>query len=366
MRIYSPIFASLVSMLLLAGCQKSDPPKTVDNAIVVDTITVNTVSESAWADTLGRVESGQGIAVRSQVTGRLKTIAFEPGKAVGQNAILYTIEDGSYRAKVLDAEAALSVAKSNRIKAERDAKRNELLWKQQVISKQTYDDSRTSLESAELNEFASKARWQQAVIDLNHCTVRAPVSGIPALSQVNPGDMITAQSTLMTNIETPKDLRVVFTVADRLLFGKNISLKSRVLLSQENGVKLQGKLDYISPEIGNTTATRTFRVKLSDEDLAHAMPGSFIRVRLETGRLDNVFRVPQKAVQQLSDGSYQVYLARDGKAVAQRVTLAQWVDTDWVVTGGLKAGDLVITNQFLRLRDGIDVKLADKPVEQQG
>lgn len=366
MRICSPLFASLVSVLLLAGCQKSDPPKTVENAIVVQVITVNTVSESAWTDTLGRVESGQGIAVRSQITGRLKTITFEPGKAVGQNTILYIIEDGTYRAKVLDAEAALSVAKSNRTKAERDVKRNELLWKQKVISKQTYNDSRTTLESAKLNELAAKAQWQQAVIDLNHCTVRAPVSGIPSLSQVNPGDMITAQSTLMTTMETPKDLRVVFTVADRTLLGKQISLESRVLLSQENGTNLQGKLDYISPEIGNTTATRTFRVKLSDKDLVHAMPGSFIRVRLETGRLDNVFRVPQKAVQQLSDGTYQVYLFKDGKAVAQPVTLAQWVDTDWVVTSGLKAGDQIITNQFLRLRSGVAVELVDKPGEKQG
>lgn len=370
MRIRTTLLASLVPVLFLMGCQKSEAPKANTAPIAVQTTTVNTVTESAWVDTLGRVESGQGIEVRAQITGRLKSVAFTPGTTVGQNAVLYTIEDGTYRAKVLNTEAALATAKSNRLKAERDVKRNELLWKQNAISKQAYEDSKTTLANAQLNETAAKAQWQQAVIDLNHCVVRAPASGVPALSQVNPGDMITAQTTLMTTLETPSDLRVVFTVADRLLQGKNVTLANQVQLTQENGTALQGKLDYLSPDIGSSTAARTFRVKLSDADVAKVMPGNFIRVRLETGRLENVFRVPQKAVQQLPDGTYQVFLLKDNKAVAQPVTLAQWVDTDWVVTSGLKAGDKIITNQLLRLRDGLAVKVSEKPskksTDQQG
>ena len=185
--------------------------------------------------------------------------------------------------------------------------------------------------------------------------MRSPAAGIPALSRVNPGDMISAQSTLMTTLETPGDLRVVFTVADRLLKGAALGLENKVKLSTENNEPLQGHLDYLSPELGTDTAARTFRARLSEESLKKVLPGNFIRVRLETSRLDGVFRVPQKAVRQLDNGLYQVFVLRDGKALARSVTVGEWVDTDWIITGGLQAGDRVIVNQLLRLRDGMSV-----------
>ena len=80
-------------------------------------------------------------------------------------------------------------------------------------------------------------------------------------------------------------------------------------------------------------------------------------MRLAAGVLPNAFRVPQKAVLQLPDGSYQVFLMKDNKAQAQRVVATQWVDTDWVITSGLHSGDVVITNQLIRLRDGLKVEL---------
>ncbi len=360
MRQYANILLVLSVATILAGCNKSVPPKANTAPLAVHTITASPTDESAWVDVLGRVESAHGVQVRSQITGRLKAINFEPGKAVGQNDILYYIEDGTYRAKVLDAEATLATARTNRTKAERDAHRSDELFKQNATSRQANDDAKTALKNARLNEAAAQARWQQAVIDLSHTSVRAPSAGIPALSSVNPGDMITAQSTLMTTLETPSDLRVVFTVADRLLEAKHITLENAIELSTEQGTPLKGTLDYIAPSLNSTAASRTFRAKIAASDLNKVVPGAFIRVRLETGKLQSVYRVPQKAVLQLDSGEYRVYVLKDGRAVSQPVKLAQWVDNDWVVTSGLSSGDKIIVDQLLRLRDGASVTPAAK------
>ena len=73
----------------------------------------------------------------------------------------------------------------------------------------------------------------------------------------------------------------------------------------------------------------------------------------------NVFRIPQKAVLQLPDGSYAVYVAENGKAVRRAVTVGLWSGSDWIVRTGLKTGDRVITNQLLKLQDGAAVRLAN-------
>lgn len=358
--LFRPLFVSVwcvLPALILMGCKETPPTVRAQAPIVVSTLTVQSQDETLWLDALGRVESGNPTEVRSQVSGRLKRIHYEAGKPVFPNTVLYTLDEDTYKAKVQDTEAALAAAKTTREKAQRDWQRNQQLFKQNVVSRVVYDDAKTAYQNALNNETAAKAKWQQAIIDLNHCTIRATKAGVAQLSLVNPGDMITAQSTLMTTIETPQDLRVSFTLSDRQLANKTPTLDSAVLLSLENGDKLSGNLDYLSPALNTDTATRTFRVKLSDESVHRVLPGSFVKVRLAAGVLPNAFRVPQKAVLQLPDGSYQVFLMKDNKAQAQRVVASQWVDTDWVITSGLHSGDVVITNQLIRLRDGLKVEL---------
>jgi membrane fusion protein (multidrug efflux system) len=63
-------------------------------------------------------------------------------------------------------------------------------------------------------------------------------------------------------------------------------------------------------------------------------------------------------VRQLSDGTYSVYLLKDGKAHAQGVKVGRWLGTDWIITEGLKPGDVLITNQQQRLKDKLPVQAA--------
>lgn len=116
-----------------------------------------------------------------------------------------------------------------------------------------------------------------------------------------------------------------------------------------------GKIDFSATQIDTTTGTRALSAILDPSEL---LPGQFVSVRLFLGDQDNVFLIPQKAVRQLSDGGYSVFVMEDGKARTRKIEVGRWKGKDWIVTDGLKNGDIVIVNQVQRLRDRMPVNVA--------
>ena len=141
-----------------------------------------------------------------------------------------------------------------------------------------------------------------------------------------------------------------FAPSERRLNGADITLDNRVRLFANNGKEYQAKLDFVSQSLDPDTSTRLMRARFIEA--TPVLPGEFVRVRLQTTVEKQVFRVPQKAIMQMPDGSYRVYVRQGDKAVAKTVTVGLWEGTDWIVYTGLEDGDHVITDQLLRLRDG--------------
>ena len=82
-----------------------------------------------------------------------------------------------------------------------------------------------------------------------------------------------------------------------------------------------------------------------------------------TGVDKHAYRVPQRAILQRPDGTYAVYIVKDNKALRQTVTVGLWEGKDWIVLSGLEDGDRVITNQLLRIQDGMPVRLAESTAQ---
>lgn len=141
-----------------------------------------------------------------------------------------------------------------------------------------------------------------------------------------------------------------FAPSERLLGGAEITTKSGVRLFSADGKEYKARLDFVSQSLDPDTSTRLMRARF--EEAAPVLPGEFVKVRLETVVNQNVFRVPQKSIVQMPDGSYRVYVREGDKAVAKTVKVGLWEGTDWIVFSGVDEGDLVITDQLLRIRDG--------------
>ena len=348
-----------LAVMLLSGC--SDRGARTERApLQVTTLSAEPISTYRWAETFGQTEGIEQVEVRAQVSGVLRKLHFKEGERVKAGQTLFEIEKDPYEAALTQAVAQRRQAEANLTKANRDYKRAAQLIKVNAVSRQDYDDAKTAVDVAQSEVALAKAQETNARIDLEHALVPAPVDGYAGKSEVNVGSRVTAQTTLLTSITQPDTLRVSFAISDRVV--------SQATLTEDNLVQvfipatktpLMAKLDYIGQQIDANRGTLRLRAVLPPTD--KLKPGQYVEVRLMTGRLENVFSLPQGAIRQRPDGTYSVYVVDNGLAREREVTLSHWEGTQWIVTSGLKAGDKVIVDQILRLRDKLPV--AEKKAE---
>lgn len=352
------------ALFLLSGC--SDRRQTVERPpLQVGTIVATPISTYRWAETFGQTEGVEEVEVRSQVSGVLRALHFKEGEWVKAGDTLFEIEKEPYEAALIQAQAQAKQAQANLVKAQRDYRRASELIKVNAISRQEFDDAKTSLDVAASELALAKAQQTNAQINLEHALVPAPVDGIAGKSEVNVGSLVSAETTLLTSITQPDTLRVAFSVSDSSLAGATLT-KDNIVQVYVPGAKtpLIARLDYIGRQIDADRGTLRLRAVLPKTD--QLLPGQYVEVRLMLGRLEKVFSLPQGVIRQRPDGTYSVYVLQDGLAREREVTLAHWEGSNWIITSGLKPGEEVISNQILRLRDKLKVvKANDQGVDSQ-
>ena len=345
------------ALFLLSGC--SDRRQTVERPpLQVGTIVATPISTYRWAETFGQTEGVEEVEVRSQVGGVLRALHFKEGEWVKAGDTLFEIEKEPYEAALIQAQAQAKQAQANLVKAQRDYRRASELIKVNAISRQEFDDAKTSLDVAASELALAKAQQTNAQINLEHALVPAPDDGIAGKSEVNVGSLVSAETTLLTSITQPDTLRVAFSVSDSSLAGATLT-KDNIVQVYVPGAKtpLIARLDYIGRQIDADRGTLRLRAVLPKTD--QLLPGQYVEVRLMLGRLEKVFSLPQGVIRQRPDGTYSVYVLQDGLAREREVTLAHWEGSNWIVTSGLKPGEEVISNQILRLRDKLKVVKAN-------
>jgi membrane fusion protein (multidrug efflux system) len=199
-------------------------------------------------------------------------------------------------------------------------------------------------------------------LDLAWTTVTAPVAGTTGRAAKSEGNLVTVGSdSLLTSIYQLNPMWVRFSLGESDLAkfpGGRVSAKdvTGVQLVMANGTIYEkpGKLNFLASNIDTTLGTQALRAEFTNPD-SQLLPGQFVRIRLLTGERDGVFLVPQSAVVQTEQGAL-VMLAGEGDKVTPRpIQAGEWLGKDWVVLGGLKAGDKVIIDNLMKLRPGAPV-----------
>ena len=348
----------LCSALLLTGCQDKNSGPAAHPPIPVATTTAKIVPEIIWVEALGEAEGIEQTEVRAQVSGILRNIAYKEGDAVKKNDTLFEIDPDTYRAAYNAAVAERKQVQAQLEQEEREAQRYKLLYEAKAVSKKTWDDAQSAVDIRRANLRMARANEQSALIDLQRTAVKAPSDGIVGRALVNAGSLVTASSTLLATITQPDELRVVFAVSERDLQGADITLANKVRLRLTDGSTIEGKLDYVARQIDPTSASLMMRARLP-QGASGVVPGQFVHVQLQSRIEPKAIRVPQRCVVQKPDGTYQVYVVRDGLAHAVAVTVGLWKGTDWIVLSGLAEGDKVVVDQIQRMRDKQPVKLVE-------
>lgn len=314
-------------------------------------------------EVVGQTEGAKEVEVRARVGGILLHRSYEEGATVKAGQTLFQIDRAPLEIALAQAKAQLAETQARLDQSSREATRLKGLLAQNAISQKEYDDTLSSSAIAKANLMAAQARVRDAELNLSYSQVTAPISGISGRAQKSEGTLVsTGSDSLMTTIVQTDPIWVRFSIADNDLDRlpqrqvNKQTVKSIQVQSADNDKPQHGKLNFAASSIDPKLGTLQLRAELANADNA-LLPGQFVRVKLITGERDGVFLVPQVAVLSSDKGKFVFVVGADSKAEPHPVQVGDWQGKDWVILGGLKAGDKIITDNLMKVRPGAPVKI---------
>ena len=214
-----------------------------------------------------------------------------------------------------------------------------------------------------------------AKLNLGFTRVAAPITGKISRTLIMPGNLVNADSTLLTtiksidpmyayfNIEEPTVLRIQKMIREGLLGTRKLSdVPVDVGLADdvEHKFPLHGHLDFANNTVDPQTGTLQVRGVLDNPFTPgvppRLTPGLFVRVRLPMGNPHEVLLITERAIGTDQGEKFVYVLGQDNKVVYSRVKLGLLFDGLQAVEEGLRPGDRVVVNGLQRIRPGIPVE----------
>lgn len=343
------LIAALIGGLLLAACSdKNAPAAPAMGPMPVTVLDMQPQSVPTSIEVMAQTEGARETEVRARVGGILVKRLYQEGDVVKSGQPLFQIDRAPY-------EIALAEAKARAEQTAREKQRLKGLADAKAISQKDYDDAASA-------DAMAQAALRQAELNLSWTTVTAPVAGTSGRAVRSEGNLVsTGSDSLLTSIYQTNPMWVSFSLGEsdlaKLPGGRvTENLVSGVELVMANGqvYEQKGKLNFVASNIDTTLGTQALRAEFANPD-GQLLPGQFVRIRLLTGQRDGVFLVPQAAVLQTEQGTLVMTADGESKVAPRPVKTGEWHGKDWVILGGLQAGDKVIVDNLMKLRPGVPV-----------
>jgi multidrug efflux system membrane fusion protein len=306
---------------------------------------------------VGTVEAFSTVAVRAQVTGELKAVNFQQGDDVEAGQVLFTLDPRPLEAALNQAEANLERDTANAANAKVIAQRMDDLVERGVGTREQRDTARTTAAALDAVVGANRAAVENAKVQLQYATIRAPISGRTGALMVNAGNLVRANDQLpLVVINQVSPTYVSFGIPEATLPDLRRYMAMRDLEVQaappnENVAPAAGRITFVDNQVDQTTGT--IRIKATFPNANRRLwPGQFVNVRVVLTSDPQAIVVPSVAVQAGPEGQY-VYIVKNDHTVEMRpVVVARTAGAETVLKQGVKPGESIVTDGQLRLVPG--------------
>ena len=310
---------------------------------------------------LGTVQGFNTVVVRTRVDGQIDKIAFKEGQLVNQGDLLAEIDPRPYQATLDQAKAKKIQDEANLANANLDLQRYTKLG--EFATRQQTDTQRSTVAQLTAQIAADDAAVANAQTQLDYTSVKAPISGVAGLRQVDVGNIVNASTqTGIVTIAQIEPIAVIFTTPEEQLPYINEAqsiqpLKVIAITTDGKRPLAEGKLSVINNQVDTTSGT--IRLKAVFDNKNHALwPGQSVSTRLLVKTLKDATVVPDDAIQHGTDGLYVYIVNQDNKAELHKVKVSQSIDGRSVVDEGLSPGQQVITSGQYKVQPGTLVSTA--------
>jgi membrane fusion protein (multidrug efflux system) len=360
--------AAAAALLVLAGCgpDASGPPPPPE----VGVITLAPRAIEIPDELPGRTTAFRVAEVRPQVTGIVERRLFTEGTEVKAGQQLFQIDDGSYRAALASAEAALQRAEADAVAARLLEERYAPLIAANAVSKQENDEAIAARTRAEADVASARAAVAAARINVVYTQVLAPISGRIGRALVTEGALVTsAQEGPLATVQQLDPIYVDIAQSSTDILRLQRQLESgqlvqddkegaEVALSLEDGGAYaeRGRLRVSEASVDPSTGSVTLRAVFPNPR-RELLPGMFVRARLSQGTRAGAILVPQRGIARTPAGTASALVVNAAGKVEERAVKAdRAIGADWLVTAGLAAGDRVIVDGLQKVHPGAAVR----------
>lgn len=292
-------------------------------------------------EALGTAVANESVNLTAQQAEIVKTVLFEDGDIVNAGQLLIELSDREEKARVNELSINIAEAKRqlNRIKG---------LAKQSAASEQLLDEQRARVDALEAQKDVADAQ-------LSELEVRAPFAGRLGIRQVSIGSLVRPGDVIST-LDDLSIVKIDFSISESHLAsvanGQLIIAKSIAYPGQD----FKGQITSIDSRIDPVTRAIQVRAQIPNRDLK-LRPGMLLQINVEK-RVENALVIPESALIPEGESQFVFVIDSESKARKTKVQIGQrkpgWIQ----ILGGIEAGQDVIVEGTLKVRDGAVVRVA--------
>jgi multidrug efflux system membrane fusion protein len=323
-----------------------------------------------WLDGLGTVQALATITIRAQVDGQLTEILFREGQEVKRGDVLARIDPRPYQAALDQALAKRAQDEALLANARVDLQRYQQLANVVGASRQQVDTQRATVAQLQAQLAADDAAIASARTQLSFTTLTSPVDGRVGLRLVDGGNLVRGgDATGIVTVAQLRPITVVFTLPQQqlpqVLDAMEAGPVTVLAQPQGSGRAAEGVLLTLDNTVDPQTGTIKLKAEFPNDD-GRLWPGAFATLRMRVRTVPDALTVPLVAVQRGPDGASAFVIRPDGTVEPRPLRLGLLTETIAQVTGGLQAGERVVTSGALRLAPGARVAVQEPEAPAEG
>ena len=359
----------------LMACQPKAAPR-----VTVKTGTARAGALSRTIEFSGVLVPNKTLNIYAKLVGQATTVNGDVGSRVKKGQLLVQIDTKELNAQLKVAEAqgagvsdqaaqakiGVETARLNLEMAQRAYDRTKTLFDTKVVMQSQLDDAQTKLDLAKA-AYQNASRQLQTVsgsglaqaeaqanlirVQISNSTITSPLDGIITNRNINPGEITTMSSPLMSIADTAT-LKLQGNVSQEDVVHLTVGLKVKVSVDAVQGKEFTGRIEQVGPIAAATG--QYFPVVVSLPNNGNLLAGMTAKASMTIASSAGII-VPMTAVGDGEDGRAFVFVVSGGKVHKQVVTLGMGNGGEVQVLSGVSSGDTVAISNVAALQDGMEV-----------
>ena len=229
-------------------------------AVPVTTGTVTQTALPVILSAIGHAVPFETVAMKPQVTGQLVAVTFKEGQEVRRGQVLFRIDPRPYQDALNKSRSMLAQGQAQAAQAAQDEQRTQQLVEQKLAPQEQLDTAHSNTVSLQAAVKADEAQVESDQLQLTYCTIVSPVDGRTGTLQVDVGNIVQANTTVLVTINRLAPIYVSFSLPEQNLsdvkrYMAGGGLKIQAAVPGQESTPVTGALTFIDNTVDSTTGT---------------------------------------------------------------------------------------------------------------